>query len=165
MLDSSWIANCVGFRNYKYFLLVLVYAVISMILLIIALLPRFLNVFAPVLDTKYFLSHDLPIAVTFACAALLCLVLSSFLAFHLWLVGHAMSTIEYREKKNHGDAEVKHRWAVAHIKYDQGGVYANFKHVLGEPYQWLFPVDPRPSDDGTYTQSEADLQHQSGKAL
>lgn len=123
-----------------------------MVFLIASMLPRFLNVFSPILDMKYFLRRDLFIALVFVLAVLLFLVLTSFLSFHIWLVCHAMSTIEYREKKNHGDAEVQHRWAVAHIKYDRGGAYENFKHVMGEPYQWLFPVDPRPNDDGTYTQ-------------
>jgi hypothetical protein len=146
-----WIANCVGFRNYKFFLLVLIYAVGTLVFMIASMLPRFLNVFAPILDMKYFLRRDLFIAFVFVCAVLLFLVLTSFLSFHIWLVCNAMSTIEYREKKNHGDAEVKHRWAVSHIKYDRGSAYENFKHVMGEPYQWLFPVDPRPEDDGTYT--------------
>jgi len=150
-----WIANCVGFRNYKFFLLTLVYAVAAMIFLIISLLPRFLRVFAPILDMSYFLRRDLPIAICFCLCALLVVVLTVFLCFHLYLTASAMSTIEYREKKNHGDADVKHRWAVAHIKYDRGSPYENLKHVLGEPYMWLFPIDPRPGDDGTYTHVDA----------
>lgn len=148
--------DCVGFRNYKFFLLVLIYAVLSMIFMIASMLPRFVNVFAPILDMNYFLRRDLLIAITFVTASLLCLVLSAFLTFHLYLVCNAMSTIEYREKKNHGDADVNHRWAVAHIKYDKGSAYANMKHIMGEPYMWPFPVDPRPEDDGTYTMPDLD---------
>ena len=135
-----------------------------MVFLIASLLPRFLNVFAPILDMGYFLRRDLFIAIVFVMASLLFLVLTSFLGFHIYLTCNAMSTIEYREKKNHGDADVKHRWAVSHIKYDKGSAYENFKHVMGEPYMWLFPVDPRPLDDGTYTQSEEEMQEQ-GKML
>lgn len=146
-----WIANCVGFRNYKFFLLVLVYAVLSMAFLLASLLPRFLAVFQPILDMGYFLRRDLLIAVVFVTAAALFLVLGAFLCFHLYLSASAMSTIEYREKRSSADPAIQHRWAVAHVKYARGSAYQNLRHVLGEPYMWLFPVEPWPSDDGTYT--------------
>jgi len=140
----------VGFKNYKFFLLVLLYAMLSTGLMLAALSQRFVKVFSPVLDAKYFMYSDLPIAVAFLVCCVLFLALFTFLCFHLYLTAHAMSTIEYREKKNHDDISIKHRWAVSHYKYDLGA-YENLCHVFGKPWMWLFPVDSRPRDDGTYS--------------
>jgi hypothetical protein len=44
-----------------------------------------------------------------------------------------MTTIELREKKNNDDPFIKHRFYVAHIKFDRGK-WGNFLHVFGPWY-------------------------------
>lgn len=63
---------------------------------------------------------------------------------------NAMTSIERGEKRNSGNPDIQHRFAVAHIKYDRG-YYDNWIHVMGQPHIWLFPIDPNPEDDGTYS--------------
>jgi len=129
-----WIANCVGFNNYKFFLLLLLYALCSLGFILGALFPRLLNVFMPILDVKYFLSKDMVVIIAYVITLFLFITLTMFFGFHLWLVFHAMTTIEYREK-----SQVKHRFEVSRMKYDYG-FYYNFVHVFGPWWMWLFPL-------------------------
>jgi len=66
---------------------------------------------------------------------------------HLYLTANAMSTIEYKEKKNVQDT--RHRFNVAHLKFDKG-VYSNFLQVFGPLYMWLLPIQPNIEIEGTY---------------
>jgi hypothetical protein len=83
--------------------------------------------------------------------------LVSFFGFHIYLTFMNMTTIEYREKKNHIDKAINHRFQVAHTKFDNGP-YSNFLTVFGPPHLWLIPVAPDPLADGTYLSMNAYLQ-------
>lgn len=146
-----WLANCIGFRNYKYFMLVVMYAYLTILIILCSMAERFGKVFLPIVDTGYFFKTDLPIALAYVGTILLFFVLTYFLSFHIYLSTHALTTIEHVEKKNHNDFEVKHRWKVSHIKYDKGSWLANLKEVFGPWWMAPFPVDPHPTDDGTFT--------------
>mmetsp|Transcript_14903 Transcript_14903/g.28367 ORF Transcript_14903/g.28367 Transcript_14903/m.28367 type:complete len:117 (-) Transcript_14903:284-634(-) len=99
--------------------------------------------FRPVTNQTDFLLEDLPVFVTFLLCLFLFVALTMFFGFHMNLVLNAMTTIELREKKNNEDPYIKHRFYVAHIKFDRGkwgtsctssvhGTHGCFLFTLGE---------------------------------
>jgi len=159
-----WISNCVGFGNYKFFMLVLFYGVLCTAFLLGAMLPRLINVFDPITSNKNFVQYDLPIGIAYTACAITFVALCVFFCFHLWLTLNAMTTIEYREKRNHEDADVRRRFEVAHTKFDKG-YYNNFTDVFGPAYMWLLPIEADLQPDGTYsdvfcsTWDDVDVSH------
>jgi len=142
-----WIYNCVGFHNYKYFFLVMMYAAIACQIMSITmwdsvyksvdnrtpLFPMFCLVFGQTLS--FFLS----------------VMLSTFWAFHLYLMCSAMTTIEFCEKNLPKQiAENEGCDATMESVYDQG-IYLNICQVLGHnPLLWLVPVPTTPGDGITF---------------
>jgi hypothetical protein len=139
-----WIANCVGYMNYKFFLLFVFYGVFCDAFLLVTMFPRLLHAFRPPLDWGFFFTHDVWVIISYAVCLLVFMALSIFCAFHIYITAHAMSNIEFREKKH--VAEVRHRFEVAHLKFSDG-FYKNLVHVLGPVWMWLLPIQPSWEDD------------------
>merc|ERR1719161_417434 len=132
-----WIYNCVGFRNHKYFFLLLLYSVLDTHLIMWSMIE---SVKAAVEDplTPFMTMFLLFFGETLAC--FLGVLVTAFFVFHIWLMGKAMTNIEFCEKslkKSGYNSSV----------YDHG-FYGNVKTVLGpHPLLWLFPVSA-PTGDG-----------------
>jgi hypothetical protein len=137
-----WIYNCVGFANYKWFFLLLLYAVLDCHLIVWTMAESVKRcVDEP--DTRF-----VTMFMTFFTETLslfLAVLTTLFFGFHIWLMMKAMTTIEFCEKslpKKDGEAR----------SYDSSvynlGFFGNIRVVLGDDILlWFFPVSA-PSGDG-----------------
>ena len=78
-----WVANCIGFYNYKYFLNMLFYASITSLLIVVTTYEVFISVLA-------YEGIDIGIAYFVVTAWILslifCFIITGFFCFHLYLV-------------------------------------------------------------------------------
>jgi len=144
-----WIANCVGFGNYKQFVLLIVYAFVGTVIGLCSSLPEL--VYCGSAAVKWFLyKQDHPgwqvqhisnvegvLFLAFGVLSLVTVVLLSML-----MTGHApllmsnKTTIEYHYPTDN--------------PYDTGSPLANVEQQFGLPgWEWFLPIQPRnPVTDG-----------------
>ena len=154
-----WLNNCVGYNNYKHFVLAVLYGSCACFFVATVSTPTALTLFR---NREAVCGRGL-------CAAFSFMYLSAFLAagtlaalfwFHAYLAASAMSTIEYREKKNSDDVYVRRRFQVARLKYDRGTLL-NLEDAFGP--MWLWPIPLFSGHGGTYERVDDDV-NQSGSA-
>lgn len=162
-----WLMDtCIGFRNYKPFVLLLTYSVLLCIYTLVTCVQACIRLW-PRDDTM-----ELPITwmVLTGFAFFFAVVLTPFLGFHIFLMLHNMTTLEFIEGMSHvkvGEAPpLRARLRLhQHPKlsrpyrlYDVGKL-ANLRQVLGDSvFMWWLPTY-RPSGDGlTYPVNELELQ-------
>lgn len=130
-----WIYNCVGWRNFKYFYLLILYVVLSLHWIIWTMMGTMLDA---VNDDSTPFFNMFMLLVGESLAMLLGFVMTLFLAFHTYLLSQAMTTIEYCEKSK--DPRRK-------TSYSKD-LFSNVKAVLGDNVLlWFLPWSP-PSGDG-----------------
>jgi len=138
-----WIYNCVGFKNYKYFFLLLLYSVIVLHLIMWSMSESVLRSWD--VDTSFVVMFFVLFGETLS--IFLGLLLTTFYCFHIWLMLKAMTTIEFCEKKmpKGGKEQVPDQGSA----YDLGW-YGNIRGVLGpNPCMWFVPMSP-PIGDGLH---------------
>jgi len=135
-----WLANCVGYFNYKFFLLFIVYASIACgwtTISVAQLLAKSSAGFLPKSATLsaaqiFFLTEGLCIS------SLVSLILTPFTGFHLYLLSQNKTTLEYCEKAN------------SKTSYDFGPLH-NIASAIGwNPILWFLPIQTAPGDGLTF---------------
>jgi len=137
-----WIYNCVGFANYKYFFLLLLYSLATTLFIILTMaesVKRCIDEAGTPFRTVFL------VFLTETLASVMAFVLTVFGAFHIWLMLMGLTTIEFCEKQaTKRDGERRSSGASAYHL----GLCGNIRAVLGDNMLlWLLPCSP-PSGDG-----------------
>ena len=130
-----WIYNCVGFRNHKYFFLLLFYTSATAIF-VTATLPwsivEVIEQHEPSLNELFLVIFGE--TLTF----FLALIVTGFFGFHIFLAVKGLTTIEFCEKQR-DDSDYESIFSK--------GILGNFQEILGKnPLLWLIPVPPGNGD-------------------
>jgi len=138
-----WIYNCIGYWNYKFFFLTLVYAVCAC---------QFIT-WTMVESTMRTIDKDEDFGKMFltlfgqTLSFFLGFLLLGFLFFHIWLVSQSITTIEWCENKMRKEGEEQ----VSDTSPYSRGCFQNFQDVLGtNPLMWLLPIGGPPGDGLTF---------------
>lgn len=155
-----WLYNCVGYANYKFFFLLLLYCVLDTHLITWTMLESVKRCIYEPDSTPFFVMFwtFFTVSLSFFLMALV----TAFFGFHAMLVAKGMTTVEYCEKSGKdGD----HRGTAS--LYDLG-VFANFRVVLGDNVIfWFFPLARPPGDGLSFISDETRLTKdlESGKGI
>lgn len=149
-----WINNCVGFHNYKFFLLLVIYSGVTLFFTLVTSFPAFVRCLDGLLweqlGAMWEVRLELYVVITFCIfeilAVVVALMVGVLLYAHLPLASLNITTIEdnFTNMAN---------------PYDQGSAMANLVQVLGSfGPDWFVPVSPwRPLSDGiTFARSPDD---------
>ncbi|XP_030648163.1 palmitoyltransferase ZDHHC15A [Chanos chanos] len=129
-----WLNNCVGFSNYKFFLLFLLFSLMYCLFIAATLAPSFITVWVGTLTGELVDSsaklHSLFLMLV---SVLFSVTLSCLLAFHCWLLTTNKTTLEWLSAPFFWDGQDGAAFDV--------GVRRNVMQVFGEKRRlWPFPV-------------------------
>lgn len=133
-----WISNCVGFSNRKFFMLFLIYIILTLIFCFCTEIPLLINEYINIGKGEWSLSvHTIIRTIGLLIQIAFFIAISTFLKFHIELVLSNSSTIDNleRQRNPNGGPNV----------YDISP-YENFTQVFGtNALLWPFPVLPQSS--------------------
>lgn len=129
-----WTENCIGFFNYKYYMLLLIYGQICSSIWTFVFFRRWYNAG---LDSITWWS----LAMYGFNVILDCLLLS-LLLLHLNLVRQGLTTLEWKDRAR----GTKPREQLDH--FDRGSAYENICEAMGKWYTWMIPTRATVPGDG-----------------
>ncbi|XP_053702938.1 palmitoyltransferase ZDHHC20-B-like [Synchiropus splendidus] len=125
-----WVNNCVGFSNYKYFVLFLAYASLYCVVISATVVQYFIKFWTKQLLDSHAKFH---ILFLFFVAAIFYISILSLLIYHLWLIGKNRTTIEAFRAPTFPSGADKNGFSL--------GFKRNIAEVFGDQAQyWFFPV-------------------------
>jgi len=127
-----WVNNCVGFRNYKFFMIMLIYSVLALWFVWVT----YTEVVGDcILNQNVGTTLLFIIVMMYMLTLTLAIVVTLFAAFHFWLISEGKTTLEYCEK-------------TSSIRF-QGTAWGNLKSVFGNNYLlWLLPCGSNYEGEG-----------------
>lgn len=134
-----WLHNCVGFRNHKYFLLLIFYSAILSTFVSVSMFPTALTSTSVESTNRMilFLSGE-------TLALFLAVFMTLFLIFHVWMFLNGMTTIEFCEKS------LKKNFR---SQYNLGFRANLYKNLGPHWYLWLLPLSA-PTGDGCHYEAD-----------
>ncbi|XP_072040605.1 palmitoyltransferase ZDHHC20-B-like isoform X3 [Amphiura filiformis] len=136
-----WVNNCVGFSNYKYFVLFLLYALLYCLYVAVTVLPYFIQFWTGGLGGENSKFH---ILFLFFAAAMFAISVSVLFCMHIHLTLTNRSTLEsFRPPVfRHGPDK---------DGFSRGSACNNFREIFGEePKYWLLPMPTGKGDGVSY---------------
>ncbi|CDJ65838.1 zinc finger DHHC domain-containing protein, putative [Eimeria necatrix] len=133
-----WLANCVGWGNHKYFMLLLLYGTLTCLFVGGTMIESLVRVVG---EPKTDFGELFALLLGSILDLFLFAVLFLFGLFHLYLLAKGMTTIEFCEKRlRRTDAQPPADiWNL--------GFWRNFNEVFGyNPLLWFLPIDNRRGD-------------------
>eukprot|EP00299_Pterocystis_sp_00344_P006903 c1965_g1_i1.p1 GENE.c1965_g1_i1~~c1965_g1_i1.p1 ORF type:complete len:298 (+),score=27.03 c1965_g1_i1:1-894(+) len=125
-----WINNCVGYTNYKFFILFISYALACSIFVFVTTLTLI-----PSFDSATPLTTVFIVVLICVLTGALSAVLFAFVGFHYYLLCQNYTTIEFLEKRGCCNP------AQGHVNHFDLGAWENVKRGLGyNPLLWPIPA-------------------------